>query len=111
MSLLHSHAIEMSSARSPNLPRSSGPQILRHGARPMRDSIHARAVSDSNGAARLANFCSASTHSPMRRRACGGSGRKRSRSSGPLNAHWRPSTKNAIVERFHSSSSPMPSSS
>ena len=111
MSLLHSQAIEMSSARSPNLPRSSGPQTLRHGPAPIRFSIHSRAVIDSNGSTRLERFCSRKTASPIRSRAGGDSGPKRSRSSGVVNAHWRPSRKNAIDDGRHSSSSPMPSSS
>jgi hypothetical protein len=87
VSLLHSHAIEMSSARSPNLPRSSGPQTLFHGARPIRCSIHARAVIDSNGPTSRARFCSSSTARPIRSRAGGDSGPKRRRSSGVVNAH------------------------
>ena len=101
----------MSSARVPNLPRSSGPHTLRHGARPIRDSIHSRAVIDSNGPTALARFCSRNTASPIRSRAGGDSGPKRSRSSGEVNAHWRPSRKNAIEDGLHSSSSPIPSSS
>ncbi len=77
----------------------------------MRFSIHSRAVIDSNGATSLERFCNSSTARPIRSRAGGESGPKRRRSSGPLNAHWRPSRKNAIEDGFHSSSSPIPSSS
>ena len=60
--------------RSPNLPRSSGPQTLRQGPRPIRFSIHSRAVIASNGATSLARFCNSSTARPIRSRAGGDSG-------------------------------------
>jgi hypothetical protein len=110
-SFFHSHAIEMSSARDPNLPRSSGPQIFSHAAAPIRRRIHADAVIDSNADTSWRRRCSASTESPIRNRDTNGSGRKRSRSSGETNGHERPSTKNPTDDSRHSSSSGIPSSS
>ena len=65
----------------------------------------------SNGATSRARFCSLSTASPMRTRESGDSGPKRSRCSGVVNGHERPSRKNAIDDGRHSSSSGIPSSS
>ena len=53
----------------------------------------------------------ASTATPSRTRDNGGSGLKRSRSIGVTNGHWWPSVKYATLERIHSSSSGIPSSS
>ena len=47
VNLLHSQTIAMSSARSPNLPRSRGPQTLSHAPWPMRRRIQSAAVTPS----------------------------------------------------------------
>ena len=49
--------------------------------------------------------------SPMRNRASGGSGRKRSRSSGVVNGREAPSAKKAMLDGSQRSSSGIPSSS
>ena len=95
----------ISSARSPNFPRSIGPHTSRHGPRPIQRSIHARAVTRSNGA-RSPRRWSASTATPIRTRSSGFSGPKRSRSSGVVNGHWRPWANMATLDGRHSISSP-----
>ena len=100
----------MSSARSPNLPRSSGPQTSSHAWRPIRRSIQARAVIRSYGARSPAKRWSASTAAPIRTRAAGDSGPKRSRSSGVTNGCSAPRAKNATLDGRHSIASGIPSS-
>jgi hypothetical protein len=102
--LLHSHTIAISSARAPNFPRSIGPHTSRHAARPIHRSIHARAVTRSKRSP--GSRWSATAAAPIRTRATGGSGRKRSRSPGDVNGHSRPWANIATLEPRQSISSP-----
>jgi hypothetical protein len=77
----------------------------------MRRSIHARAVIRSYGARSPAKRWSASAAAPMRTRASGESGSKRSRSSGVTNGCSAPWAKNATLDGRHSIASGIPSSS
>jgi hypothetical protein len=101
----------MSSARSPNLPRSSGPQTLSHTGAPIASTTQSRAVRCSNGATSRSRFWTLRTARPILIRDRSGSARNIKRSRGLTNGQRRPSAHIATLEGRHSISSSMPSSS
>jgi hypothetical protein len=98
--------MEMSPAREPNLPRSSGPQTFAQGRSPISRVIHSRAVSLSYADSGADDRCRRSTATPMRTRSRSRSGENRSRSVGDVNACDRPSTKNATDDGCQATSTP-----